>query len=303
MNNKDLFKAIGDVDGNLVEKSNTTRRTNKKSYVRWGTIAACLALVVGLAIYKSPPTPESAAIFPEKQTQVSSAPTGIRKILNYNGYRYAFVGDGAQFKFTGVELVQSLGTLEEFDINAETGKNDGDNNVEEDYASTFAVGGKLYEIPTYPSHFRIAVKYEQNYYLAEIVAKVNDSEMTAKEYLDMSNLKEHAKEIHILNHVGNDVLKKMTDHAFVESMIEGLYSATNADLTNKEYEAIGKAQSEGKSYQLQFNIKDGTQMAMYIIPELKVVSMGDAYYQLPDAFFDQFGDIFSGLKQEALPLY
>jgi len=302
MNNKDLFKAIGHVDDNLVEKASTTRRTNKKSYVRWGTFAACIALVVGLAIYKSPSTPQSASLEISQQTQVSSSPTGIRKILNYNGYRYAFVGDGAQFKFTGMEPVQSLGTLE-FDINPETGKNDGDNNVEEDYASTFAVGGKLYEIPTYPSHFRIAVKYEQNYYLAELVAKVNDSDMTAKEYLDMSNLNEHAKEIHILNHVGNDVLKKMTDHAFVESIIEGLYSATNADLTNKEYEAIGEAQSQGKSYQLQFNIKDGTEMAMYIIPELKVVSMGDAYYQLPDAFFDQFGDIFAGLKQEALPLY
>ncbi|OAB27134.1 hypothetical protein PMSD_23915 [Paenibacillus macquariensis subsp. defensor] len=258
--------------------------------------------MVGLAIYKSPSTPQSAPLEISQQTQVSASPTGIRKILNYNGYRYAFVEDGAQFKFTGLEPVQSLGTLE-YDINPETGKDDGDNNVEKDYSSTFAVGGKLYEIPTYPSHFRIAVKYEQHYYLAELVAKVNDSEMTAKEYLDMSNLKESAKEIHILNHVGNDVLKKMTDHAFVESIIEGLYSATNADLTNKEYEAIGQAQSEGKSYQLQFNIKDGTQTVMYIIPELKVVSMGDAYYQLPDAFVDHFGDIFAGLKQEALPLY
>jgi len=302
MNNKDLFKAIGDVDGNLVEEANTTSRTNKKLYVRWGTIAACLALVVGLSIYKSPSTPQSASLKISQQTQVSASPTGIRKILNYNGYRYAFVEDGAQFKFTGLLPVQSLGTLE-YDINPETGKSGGDNNVEKDYSSTFAVGGKLYEIPTYPSHFRIAVKYEHHYYLAELVAKVNDSEMTAKEYLDMSNLKERAKEIHILNHVGNDVLKKMTDHAFVETIIEGLYSATNADLTNKEYEAIGQAQSEGKSYQLQFNINDGTQTAMYIIPELKVVSMGDAYYQLPEAFFDQFGDIFAGLKQEALPLY
>ncbi len=139
--------------------------------------------------------------------------------------------------------------------------------------------------------------------MAEIVAKTNDSTMTVKEYLDMSDLNKHAKELQVLNHVGNDVLKKLTDHASVESFIDGLYNAKTADLSNKEYEAIAEAQSQGKSYQLKFNLKDGTYMGMYIIPELKVVSMGDAYYHLPDTFFEQSGDLFSGLKQEVLPLY
>lgn len=123
-----------------------------------------------------------------------------------------------------MEPDKSLGALE-FDLNQEPGKNDGDKNAEKDYAATFAMGGKLYEIPTYPSHFRIAVKDEQYYYLAEIVAKVDDSAMSAKEYLDLANLKEHAKDIYILNHVGNDVQKTITDHPIVESIIEGLYSA------------------------------------------------------------------------------
>ncbi|WP_313638784.1 hypothetical protein [Paenibacillus sp.] len=301
MNNKDLFKTIGYVDGNLVEQANIARRTNKKVYAKWGSLAACAALVLGVVIYNSPLAPSVTSPQITQQTPVS-APTGIRKILNYNGYRYAFVGDGAQYKFTGVKPEKSLGTLD-YDINQEIGKDDGDNYVEKDYSSTFAVGGKLYEIPTYPSHFRIAVKYEEEYYLAEVVAKVNDSAITAKEYLDMSNLKEHAKDIHVLNHVGNDMLKKMTDHASVESIIDGLYSAKTADLSNKEYEAIAEAQSQGKPYQLKFNLKDGTYMAMYIIPELRVVSMGDAYYHLPDTFFDQSGELFSGLKQEVLPLY
>jgi hypothetical protein len=302
MNNKDLFKTIGYVDGNLLEKANTARRTNKKTIVKWGTMAACAALVLGVAIYTSPLKPSLTNSPQISQQTPVSAPTGDRKILNYNGFRYAFAGDGAQFKFTGVKLEKSLGSLD-FDINQEIGKNDGDKDVEKDYASTFAVGGKLYEIPTYPSQFRIAVQYEENYYLAEIVAKTDDSTMTAKEYLDMSNLKDHSKDIHVLNHVGNDVLKKMTDHASVESIIDGLYSAKTADLSNKEYEAIAEAQSQGKSYQLKFNLKDGTYMAMYIIPELRVVSMGDAYYHLPDTFFDQSGELFSGLKQEVLSLY
>lgn len=302
MNNKDLFKTIGYVDGNLVEKANTARRTNKRTYAKWGTMAACAALVLGVAIYTSPLKPSMTNSPQISQQTPVSAPSGVRKILNYNGFRYEFVGDGAQFKFTGMKPDKSLGTID-FDINKEIGKNDGGEVVEKDFSSTFAVGGQLYEIPMYPSQFRIAVKYEEHYYLAEIVAKVNDSAMTAKEYLDMSNLKKHAKDIHVLNHVGNDVLKKMTNHTSMEAIIEGLYSATNADLTNKEYEAIAGAQSQGKSYQLKFNLKDGTYMGMYIIPELKVVSLGDAYYHLPDTFFEQSGDLFSGLKQEVLPLY
>ncbi|MEK3736342.1 hypothetical protein MKZ23_15265 [Paenibacillus sp. FSL R5-0876] len=301
MNNKELFKTIGYIDENLIEKANSARRTNKKTYVKWGSFAACAALVLGVAVYKFPQTPLPNSPQISQQTPVSS-PTGVRKILNYNGYRYAFVADGAQFKFTGMEPDKSLGALE-FDLNQEPGKKDGDKNAEKDYAATFAIGGKLYEIPTYPSHFRIAVKDEQYYYLAEIVAKVDDSAMSAKEYLDLANLKEHAKDIYILNHVGNDVQKTITDHPIVESIIEGLYSAKKTELSNKEYEALAAAQSQGKSYQLQFNLKDGTYIAMYIIPELKVVSMGDAYYYLPDAFFVQTSDLFSGLTQEVLPLY
>ncbi|GIP28146.1 hypothetical protein J23TS9_32760 [Paenibacillus sp. J23TS9] len=299
MNNRDLFKAIGGVDGDLIEKANAATRM-KRNYARWGSIAACFALVLGFAIYKFPHTPLPALTQISQQTPAAS-PTGIRKFLNYNGYRYAFVSDGAQFKFTGAEPVKSLGTLK-FDIR-DIANHDKNQYAEKDYAATFAVGGELYEIPTSPSHFRIAVKYEQNYYLAEIVAKVNDSAITAKDYLDMSNLKEHVQDMHVMNHAGDDVLKKVTDHASVESIVKGLYDAKTADLSNKEYEAIAEAQSQGKSYQLKFNLKDGTSMSMYIIPELKVVSMGDDYYQLPDTFLEQSGDIFTGLKQEALPLY
>ncbi|EGL15123.1 MULTISPECIES: hypothetical protein [unclassified Paenibacillus] len=255
----------------------------------------------GLAFYESSPIPQPAS--PQILQQAPSAsPTGIRKFLTYNGYRYAFVDDGAPFKFTGTEPVKSLGTLV-VDLNRETGKNTEDSDVEKDYAATFAVGGELYEIPAYPSHFRIAVRYEQNFYLAEIVAKVNDSAITAKDYLDMSNLKEHVQDIHILNHAGNDILKKMTDPVSVKSIIEGLYAAKTADLTNRDFKGIAEAQSQGKSYQLKFNLTDGTSMAMYIIPEFKIVSMGDAYYQLPDRFLDQSGDTFKNLKQDALPLY
>jgi len=286
MNNKELFKSIGNVDEDMIVEASTarhTKRSKKIAYTKWGMIAACAALVLGIAIVKSPLSTTITSSPQISQQAPVSAPNGVRKILNYNGYRYAFVADGAQFKFSGVKLNQSLGTV--------------------DNASTFATGGELYEIPSYPNHFRIAVKFEANYYLAEIVAKIDDSAMTAKEYLDLANLNKNSKDIYIMNHVGNDVLKKMTDQPTVASILKGLYSAKNATLSNKEYEAIAEAQSQGKSYLLKLNQKDGTSISMYIIPELKVVSIGDAYYHLPDDFFDQAGELFTELKQEVLPLY
>jgi len=301
MNNKELFKAVGSVDADLIEQAETAGRVRKKSYAKWGALAACLALAIGAAVYPFPQAKPSAT--PQISQQApAAAPNGIRKFLNYNGYRYAFVGDGARFEFKGMELAKPLGTLDH-DISSDIGQHHESVYADKDYAATFAVGGKLYEIPTYPSHFRIAVQYQQHNYLAEIVAKADDSTISATEYLDMSGLKAHARDIHISNHAGNEVLKKVTDHGAVESVIEGLYEAETARLTGWEYEAIAEAQAQGKSYQLKFNLQDGTEMAMYIIPELKVVSMGDAYYRLPDAFFKQSGDLFEGLKQEALPLY
>ncbi|MFS0838784.1 hypothetical protein [Paenibacillus sp. 1P03SA] len=303
MNNKDLFKTIGHIDDRLIEQADTAKRANKKNYAVLGSIAAaaCITLAVGLANYSSLPAPQPAVPQISEQAPASS-PTGIRKYLNYNGYRYAFVDDGAPFKFTGAEPVKSLGKLT-IDLNGENGNTNESGDTQKDYAATFAAGGTLYEVPGYPSHFRIAVQYQQHYYLAEVVAKVNDSAFTAKEYLDMSNLKAQVQDIHILNHAGNDVLKKITEPASVESLIDGLYNAQTAELAGKDYEGIAEAQSQGKSYQLKFNLKDGTGTFMYIIPELNIVSMGDSYYRLPDNFIGQAGAVFKNLKQEAPPLY
>lgn len=301
MNNKELFKIIGGVDGRLIEEAdNPVRRRNTRPYVRWGAIAAGIVLVLGLSINMFPDKPQSATTPQITKQAPAASPNGIRKFLNYNGYRYAFVDDGAPFKFSGDEPSKSLGALE-FDLKRDIEKNEPAINAAKDYATTFAFGGKLYEIPSYPSHFRIAVQYEHQFYLAEIVAKVDDTAITAAEYLEISNLKVQVQDFHILNHMGNDVLKKVTTRTSVNAVIDGLYDATNAHLTNKEYEAIADAQSKGKSYLLKFNLKDGTHMNMYMIPELNIVSMGDSYYRLPGMFMNQSGDLFEKLKQEPLP--
>lgn len=49
MNSKDLYNAISKVDDDILERSEaaTNNHKNKNSYLKWGTIAACLCLAIG----------------------------------------------------------------------------------------------------------------------------------------------------------------------------------------------------------------------------------------------------------------
>ena len=62
MNRKDLYNAVNEVDDDILERSETASRSKKKPvWLKWGAIAACLCLVVSIAIpvlfQQSPDTP------------------------------------------------------------------------------------------------------------------------------------------------------------------------------------------------------------------------------------------------------
>ena len=51
MNRKDLYNAVNEVDDDILERSETASRSKKKPvWLKWGAIAACLCLVVSIAI-------------------------------------------------------------------------------------------------------------------------------------------------------------------------------------------------------------------------------------------------------------
>ena len=51
MNRKDLYNAINEVDDDILERSESASRSKKKPvWLKWGAIAACLCLMVGIAI-------------------------------------------------------------------------------------------------------------------------------------------------------------------------------------------------------------------------------------------------------------
>lgn len=49
MNSKDLYNAIGTVDDNILEQSETAKK--KINWMKWGAVAACLCLVIGGGIF------------------------------------------------------------------------------------------------------------------------------------------------------------------------------------------------------------------------------------------------------------
>ena len=62
MNRKDLYNAVNEVDDDILERSETASGSKKKPvWLKWGAIAACLCLVVSIAIpvlfQQSPDTP------------------------------------------------------------------------------------------------------------------------------------------------------------------------------------------------------------------------------------------------------
>lgn len=62
MNRKDLYNGINEIDDDILERSETASKSKKKpTWLKWGAIAACLCLVVSIAIpvlfQQSPSTP------------------------------------------------------------------------------------------------------------------------------------------------------------------------------------------------------------------------------------------------------
>jgi len=201
----------------------------------------------------------------QPQSQPSAdAPVGMRKFLNYNGFRYAFVEDGKSFDFSSLTLGDELGTLE-YDIVA--GMASGQSVSDKEFSASFAVGGKLYAHPDYDPAFRLIVKLDDQYYLAELVGKTDNTTIEPDYFFEHSKLSTTATGCDILNHIGNTTFSSL-DSEDAKAMLEIISASTAAELASSDYEQIASAQSEGKSYQLHVTLPDNTYYSMYLLPEL-----------------------------------
>ncbi|MEA5137365.1 MAG: hypothetical protein VB035_14645 [Candidatus Fimivivens sp.] len=282
---------------NILSQSALDRNTNRKgSFMQINLvkklvpIAACCAAVL-VAAFAIPNimdlnrTPQITIVTP-----AADSPMGIRKIMNYNGYRYAFLENGATYNLNKSEITKSLGKLE-YDITK-----DPKNNGTKEFSATFAVGGTIYEIPSYNTAFRVAVEIDGNYYICENVDVVGDGTLDVSDYFKKANFTDIVDEIIIYDHFKQNALDTITGEK-VKQMIEDLSKSAPVVLSNDDYERIGKAQKSGKSFLLSFELNDKTQYKIYVIPTLGISMIGDNKYTLTDEFVFDYRDLFNEYSQ------
>lgn len=79
--------------------------------------------------------------------------------------------------------------------------------------------------------------------------------------------------------------------------------STPAQLSDEQYQQIGQAQRDGESYQISFDLKDGTAYTFYVIPSLNIAMFGDGRYTMAQDFADEFGAFFESLVQQPQPMH
>ncbi|TCZ74688.1 hypothetical protein E0485_19150 [Paenibacillus albiflavus] len=305
MNEKDLIHSISKIGPTdeqqskmlsaIINRSSRQQSTLKRR-LRFAIPALCIICAVFALLVIIPRfTLEPVISQIEAQPMSASTSNFMRKYFNYSGNRYEFINNGAQFDFSQVPLTEELGTLNhEILLDRKAGKM---LKVDEDLSTTFAVGGTLYQIPAYNSAFRIAVVYQDNYYMAQFVGHSDNSPVSASEYFTNTGLSESAKQIELLNFSGTESKGIIGRHKTVQGLIEELAQSVFAsDLKEEDYMAIGKAQSSGNSFLLRIHLADKTSVEINIIPELGIVSIGDNRYYLTKQFISDFTELFDGFE-------
>lgn len=255
--------------------------------------AAILLFAVALPRFSTPEVSHSTVL--QQIEPGADSPSGIRKMMNYGGFRYTFLENGATYDLSSSELSQPLGVLE-YDM-----QQDPQTYGSMDCAASFAVGGTVYQLDGYDPAFRLAVEWQGQYYIAQCVDTLDGSTLALDTYFDTADFLNTVETIQICDHGGRNILRTLSGDDAAD-LISLLSHASPAELSNEEYQAIARAQNNGESYQLVFQLTDSTSYATYVIPTLSVVSAGDNRYLLPEEDCSALGTVFSGLEQAPLPM-
>jgi len=278
------------------------RRSVKIAIPAIGCAVLSMALVFPVFFKADPAIPSLTALQQVQPTTFTVTPRsmplsvslGPLKMLNYNGYRYTFLNDGAPFDLTDRTpgAGDKLGTLQ-YDLKADM-ENGGKNGYAElDYATTYLLGGTIYQLQGYDPAFRLAVEHEGRYYIVQLSGRTDNGVIPAGDYAEAAELARLTKEIDIMNHSGSvqlHVLHRKKDIREWIGMFSQSETAVNRDREADEQWA--KAQSEGKSYLAKLRLKDGTAIDMFVVPELGMAAIGDNRYILPESFSEAYADLF-----------
>lgn len=293
MNAKKIFDAISLLNSKYVNETVQYPKKKTLSSIRFkaGAAAACLILTAAAAVMVHQLNRKDAVPQIEVARPAADSPAGIRKFMNYNGRRYIFMENGASYSLSEEQLKDVLGTLE-YDITSDPQANAG-----REFSATFALGGTVYEMTGYHPDFRIAVKWNGEYYICQSAGLTDNSPMNVQEYFEAARFPETINQIAIYDHAGREMLGEFPQKE-TSSLISILSQVEPAALSEEDYQQIARAQREGKSYRLLLELDDGTTCSLYVIPSLDIAMIGDGRYALPESFGDNFEALFEGLEEK-----
>lgn len=291
--------AMQNVDDRFVAGAAQPQSAGKTIRFTWKRLAAAAACLCMLAA--SVFAARGFVFQPETEPIVqtapaSDAPNGMRRFMNWNGMRYEFLENGAVYQIPEGQLGEALGTLIH-DIAADPEANAG-----KDLSATYALGGTVYELKNYDTQFRVAVEYDDGYCICQSTAFTDGTPLDPASYFTLAGFPDNIQAVSVFDHSGSSLLTQLPQKE-MEQFVAALAQSVPAQLSDEQYQQIGRAQREGKSFRVTFDLDDGTSYGFYLIPSLNIAMFGDGRYTTPQDFSDTFGGLFDGLEQQAPPVY
>ena len=291
--------ALQNVDDRFIAgaaRPQSADKTIRFPWKRWAAAAACLCLL-GASAFAARGFILPAETEPIVQTApASDSPDGMRRFINWNGMRYEFLENGAAYQIPAELLGDAVGTLT-YDIAADPEANAG-----KDLSTTYALGGTVYELKEYDTQFRVAVEYDGGYCICQSVAFTDGTQLDPAAYFALAGFPGNIQSVSVFDHGGNSLLTQLPQEE-TEQFVEMLTQSVSAQLSDEQYQQIGQAQREGRSFRVTFDLADGTSYGFYLIPSLNIAMFGDGRYTTPAEFSDAFGAFFDGLEQDVPPIY
>ena len=128
MNREDLYQSFNKIDDDILERSETSVKKKSSTWVKWGTMAACLCLVVGGIVWgtktlspKEEPSgyvvSEEGITIPPMEVALSKDAAAMSDMIGffiYEGRCYVYYENFSEavFKFYNKNLINFVKTLE-----------------------------------------------------------------------------------------------------------------------------------------------------------------------------------------------
>ena len=152
MKKEKLYETIGDINENYVNEAHMTAKKSRPGWLRWGVMAACLALVVMVVTVAMP------TVFNYTDTPPAigdTSPTVSAEINYERGYFY-YVDEGAFSTYVGGKVIseEKLGSkVEDVSVTA------GWKNAAGEWTTNESLRGEVYLINGVSSDIAVALKF------------------------------------------------------------------------------------------------------------------------------------------------